>query len=69
LAEILDVSIEHLLGMSAPKRQGGPTGKLRRVFDQASDLPRAQQQRIIAMIEDMIIAQEAKKTLLLPPAV
>ena len=62
LAELLDVSIEHLLGTAPAKRKsGGPTGKLRRVFDQVSELPYNQQRRIIEMAEDMLIAQKAKK--------
>jgi hypothetical protein len=38
-----------------------PTGKARKLFEGVSKLPRSQQQRILAMVEDMLIAQEAKK--------
>jgi transcriptional regulator with XRE-family HTH domain len=62
LAELLDVSIEHLLGSAPAKRKGGgPTGKLRRVFDQVNELPHSQQRRIISMVEDMLIAQATKQ--------
>ena len=63
LAELLDVSVEHLVGATPTKRRsGGPTGRLRRVFDQVGELPHSQQKRIVAMVEDMLIAQKAKKT-------
>ena len=62
LAELLDVSVEHLVGAAPAKRRGGgPTGKLRRVFDQVGELPHSQQRRIVEMVEDMLIAQRAKK--------
>jgi transcriptional regulator with XRE-family HTH domain len=63
LAELLDVSVEQLLGSTASKQRkgGGPTGKLRRVFDQVSELPHSQQRRIISIVEDMLIAQKTKK--------
>jgi transcriptional regulator with XRE-family HTH domain len=62
LAQLLDVSTEHLLGSAPAKRKsGGPTGKLRHVFDQVNELPHSQQRRIISMVEDMLIARKAKK--------
>lgn len=63
LAELFGVSIEFLLGMpERPKRvASGPTGKLRRLFEEVNELPRHQQQRIGAMIEDMIVAHRARK--------
>jgi len=55
------VSVDHLLGIQERPRNGcGPTGKLRRVFEEVSYLPRYRQQRVIAIIEDMIVAQRAK---------
>lgn len=62
LAKLLDISIHHLLGIDPPKRQSvGPTGKLRRLFDQVSEMPRYQQQRVINLLEDIVIANEAKQ--------
>lgn len=58
LAELFQVSADLLIGRDAPKpRGGGPTGKLRQVFDTASKLPRRQQQRIINVVEDMLVAR------------
>ena len=61
LAEMLDVSVEYLLGSAPARHKGGPTGKLRQVFDQVNELPQSQQRRIISMVEDMLIAQAAKQ--------
>jgi transcriptional regulator with XRE-family HTH domain len=58
LADLFQVSADLLIGRDAPKPRGsGPTGKLRQVFDTASKLPRRQQQRIINVVEDMLVAR------------
>ncbi len=58
LADLFKVSADFLIGRDAPKqRAGGPTGKLRQVFDSASKLPRRQQQRIIDVVEDILVAR------------
>jgi len=58
LADLFGVSADFLIGRDAPKpRGGGPTGKLRQVFDNASKLSRRQQQRIIEVVEDMLVAR------------
>lgn len=55
LAEALGVSVEELLGESASRKRGnGPAGKMRRLFDAASQLPRSQQQKITAILEPFI---------------
>jgi len=57
LADILDVGVEELLnGHGKKSRRGGPTGKMRRIFDEVSALPRSRQQRIVATVEDMLTA-------------
>ncbi len=57
LAEILGVNVEELLnGHGKKSRRGGPTGKMRRIFDEVSVLPRSRQQRIVAVVEDMLTA-------------
>lgn len=56
LAAVLKTSIEELLGQDAPRRANGPSGKLRRLFEQASGLPRSRQQRIALVLEDMLAA-------------
>jgi transcriptional regulator with XRE-family HTH domain len=61
LADALQTSVDQLLGKAAPKARGtGPSGKVRQTFEAVSRLPRRQQQRILATVEDMLIAQSAK---------
>ena len=61
LAEALNISIDELFGRKAPKpKANGPVGKVKRVFEEVSTLPRSQQQRILATVEDMLIASRAK---------
>jgi transcriptional regulator with XRE-family HTH domain len=60
LAELFGVSADYLVGRQPPKSRGtGPTGKLRKLFETASELPRRQQQRIIDVVEDMLVARGA----------
>jgi len=57
LANVLGVGVEDLLnGQPKSIRRGGPTGKIRRVFEEVSALPRSRQQRIVAVVEDMVTA-------------
>jgi transcriptional regulator with XRE-family HTH domain len=58
LADLFEVSADFLVGRATPKPRGsGPTGKLRQLFDSASKLSRRQQQRIIEVLEDMLLAR------------
>lgn len=36
------------------KRGGGPEGRMRRLFEQASKLPRSQQEKIVAVLEAFV---------------
>jgi len=60
LAEALNVSADYFLGRDSKKRCSGPMGKARLIFERVSHLPRFQQQRILATVEDMLIAQSTK---------
>ena len=61
MAEILGVSVEDIIGSEdKPKRQAMPGGKLGRVFTEVAELPRRQQDRIVAVVEDMLVARKAK---------
>ena len=61
LANSLGVTTDYLLGRdSAKSRSNGPAGKARLIFERVSHLPRFQQQRILATVEDMLIAQSTK---------
>jgi transcriptional regulator with XRE-family HTH domain len=61
LANVLGITADELIGREEPKKRGGPTGRLRQLFEQASQLPRSQQQRIVANVEDALAAHEARK--------
>ena len=56
-AKALNVPVIELLGSEdngRKKRGTGPTGKMRRLFEAASQLPRSQQEKISAIIEPFI---------------
>ncbi len=53
LADALKVKVEALLvenGSPAIKKKGGPEGKLRKIFEEASNLPRRQQEKIVEFV-------------------
>jgi len=57
LADALGVKIETLLsenGVVAVKKKGGPNGKLRKIFEDASHLPRRQQEKIAEFVSAFI---------------
>jgi len=58
LAQALGVSVEQLLdgnGNGTKRHKGGPTGKMRQLFEAASRLPRSQQKKIAAVLEPFIL--------------
>ena len=60
LARLFDVSVDSLVGQEPPKPRGaGPAGRMRRLFEAASQLPRNQQQKVIALL-DAFVAQHAQ---------
>ncbi len=58
LANVLNVTADELLGAKKP-RTGGPTGKVRQVFENVSKLPRKQQLKVVEFVEAFV----EKKTL------
>lgn len=56
LADALGVSADYLLGRrnARPPAPKGPPGKLRRAFEKAHKLPRAQQQHILKVVEAFV---------------
>ncbi len=55
VADALSVSADSLLGRKNGKRHtGGPAGKMRQLFQAASDLPRSQQQKVIDVLQPFI---------------
>jgi len=59
MSEALGVTVDELLGRPRPSRTVTPGGKMGRVFDEASRLPRRQQQKIIDIVEPFIREQAA----------
>lgn len=63
IAEILEVTTDELLGRKpTTKRDTGPRGKTRRVFDEISSLPRHQQHKIVETIQTLLAGIQAGKT-------
>ena len=54
LAQVLGVSVEELLGQPAPKRVMVPGGKLGQAFQEASRLPRRQQEKLAEFVHVFI---------------
>jgi transcriptional regulator with XRE-family HTH domain len=55
VAASLQVSVEHLFGKAGKSARGhGPAGKLRQVFEQASQLPRHQQTKVVEFLENYL---------------
>lgn len=59
LAKLFGVPVSSFFGKEK-RKAGGPKGRAKLLFEQVSELPRHQQQRILGMVEDMLIAQDAK---------
>ena len=58
MARALGVTVEELLGEPKLKGRNSPAGKLRGVFDEASRLPRRQQQKLVEFVK-LFIAQNS----------
>ena len=55
LSDALAISVDELLGRGASaKQRGGPVGRARRVFDEVSALSRAQQRKILDVVEALV---------------
>ena len=55
LAQILRVPVDALFnGNGGTDRKGGPTGKVRQVFERVSRLPRKQQAKVVEFVEAFV---------------
>lgn len=61
IAQALGVSVQELLGEAAPKRAAAPAGKLGRVVETLTKLPRRQQDKVVEMIETILAGHHAKR--------
>lgn len=59
MAEALGVKIEDILNIDTevPKKSG-PTGRLRKIFDEVSSLPRRQQEKVMEFVEAFVNQQK-----------
>ncbi len=60
IAKALGVTIEELLGQPRPKKVVAPGGRLGRVVETISRLPRRQQDKIVDVIETFVAGQQSK---------
>jgi transcriptional regulator with XRE-family HTH domain len=61
LADTFGITVDELLGRSSAKRAKGPAGRALKTFERVARLPRRQQERVLATVEDLLLAQQAKK--------
>ncbi len=54
MAEALGVRVEDILGINGTPRRGGPAGKVRKLFDQVSKLPRRQQDKVVEFVSAFV---------------
>lgn len=59
LADLLGVNVSYLFGEAAARRNGGPRGKARRLFEQLNELPRSQQNHALAVLEAFVDKKSA----------
>jgi len=64
MARALGVSVDELLSETEKKRRAGagPTGRMCRLFEAASKLPRSQQEKIAAVIEVFVNLHSERET-------
>jgi transcriptional regulator with XRE-family HTH domain len=59
LCTALDMTADQLLGISTAKpARGGLRGKASKVFAEVNELPRARQQHVLRVVEDLLTAQK-----------
>lgn len=60
LAKALGVTVEEVLGQPRPRRATAPGGKLGRIVETVSRLPRRQQDKVIDIFETVLAGQQSK---------
>jgi transcriptional regulator with XRE-family HTH domain len=60
MAKALGVTVEELLGHPRPKKVLAPGGRLGRIVETISRLPRRQQDKIVDVIETFVAGQQSK---------
>ena len=59
LSNALGVSADYFIGRDSKKRGAGPVGKMRLLFEAASQLPRSQQEKVLAVLEPFVNQHKA----------
>ena len=55
LARVLGVSVEQILDVKIPiERRNGPVGKVRKLFEEVSELPRRQQDKVVEFVSALV---------------
>ena len=55
LAHVLGVSVEQILDVKTPiARRSGPVGKVRKLFEDVSELPRRQQDKVVELVSALV---------------
>jgi len=55
MAQVLGVRVEALLGEELPRfRRSGPVGRVQKVFEEVSKLPRRQQDKVVEIISALV---------------
>jgi hypothetical protein len=54
MAKALGITVEELLGEKTRIRKGGPKGKVAAVFEEVSQLPRRQQDKIVEIVMALV---------------
>lgn len=57
VAEILNVSPDELLGKETNKPKARPSGKVQQVFEEVSNLPRRQQDKVVEFVSAFVRQQ------------
>lgn len=60
MAKLLGVSVEQIIGEQTPTKKAAPGGRLGKVFEEVSALPRRQQQKVIEFVEAFVAQQKTK---------
>jgi transcriptional regulator with XRE-family HTH domain len=60
IAAAVGASVDELLGLKAPRRKEGPSGKVRQAFEAVSKLPRRQQEHIVKVVNALVAQASAQ---------
>lgn len=61
VAEILNVTADELLGRETRKPKARPSGKVQQIFEEVSNLPRRQQDKVVEFVSAFVPQQRTEK--------